>query len=131
MCSSDLCCEAAAQHQRRVIKRNGLFAAQAKLGAGGGDLLAIVGEREGVGAGRHLLGVGRQMVAGELAGGIGRESARWRCDPVAALEPSGNRIGVEAGAETVDAGDGLVGKVSTVSSDAAQEIGRASCRERV
>jgi hypothetical protein len=49
------------------------------------------------------------MVAGELAGGIGREFTGLGCDPVAALEPSGNRIGVEAATQAVDAGDGAVG----------------------
>ena len=88
--------EAAAQHQRRVGQGNGLFAAQTEFGAGGGDVLAVVAQRKGVGAGHRLLGIGRQAIGGELAGGIGREIAGCRRHAVPALEPSGNRIGIEA-----------------------------------
>ena len=94
---------AAAQRQDAVRHRKGLVGAHAELGARGRDVLGRIVQRKGAGARQHLLGIGRQAVGGELAGGIGRDAHPRRHVAVAALDAAGIRIGVELGAQALEA----------------------------
>ena len=78
-----------------------------------------------------LFGIGRQIEGGELAGGIGRDAdaADPRRDKaIAAFDAAGIRIGVELGAQLIDAGDGhgaIGGDVLPAIGQRAGDIGRA------
>ena len=102
---------AAAQGQNAVRHRKRLVGANAEFGARGRDVLGRIVQRKGAGARQHLLGIGRQAVGGELPGGIGRDAHPWRHIAVAALDAAGIRVGVELGAQALEAGhrDGALG----------------------
>ena len=94
---------AAAQRQDAVRHRKRLVGAHAEFGARGRDVLGGIVQRKRAGARQHLLGIGRQAVGGKLPGGIGRDAHPWRHIAVAALDAAGIRIGIELGAQALEA----------------------------
>ena len=74
-----------------------------------GDALRIVGQREGVGAGYDLFGIGGQVERGELPRCIGRDAEAaepWADKAIAGFGAAGEGVGVELRAQAIDAGDG-------------------------
>ena len=70
------CAQAARPRSVRIAlsHREGFVGAEAEFAAGRGDALGGVGQREGVGAGDDLLGIGGQIERGELPGRIRRDA---------------------------------------------------------
>ena len=68
-------------------------------------VFARVIQREGAGAGDGALGIGRQVEAGHLRGGVGREANAThhrRDDAMAGFDAAGERIGIEPRAQLLD-----------------------------
>jgi hypothetical protein len=66
--------ETAAQSEDAIRHRKGLIGAKAEFAARIVDAFGAVSQREIVGAGDGLLGIGRQIEGGELSRRIGRDA---------------------------------------------------------
>ena len=80
--------KAAAQRQDAVGARPGLVGADAEFGTRVGDILGVIAKRKIVGADDRLLGIGWQIEADELRGGVRRDAeteGRGRDEAIATL----------------------------------------------